>query len=413
MRERVEETAAPVIAGSRMAGPTLARLLPPPRPAPDLEVLRFRTNLFAPLHDFEPSSGKGRFDALLLPGPGLLKITVRVSFRFISGRQPGDDPFPGVQGVEASEYVWSPAEQDVYKRRYLTEIAPQWSGRYSFASTRQPTDVWEAVTVTPIVRIVEDDLRPHAVLEVHKRPSDVQPVTNFVRPREPGKPLQTYFTSDAMELDSEMDDPINEKSIQITKVHFKRGTTELDERGKRELAPILAKLTADPKLRVLLRGRASSDRKAGTTAEEGFKLNFRLSRERSQAVAAELAAAGIAADRIMQRNWGDSGTTFDEDNCRVDVSIASHEARQGAAHEFGHILGLGDEYGYSDIPGAHPGDPLRDEEYVRMVKEQTGYDLRRTSDESMMSKGATIRPWHYAPFLEALKRIAGPTWRLR
>jgi hypothetical protein len=48
-----------------------------------------------------------------------------------------------------------------------------------------------------------------------------------------------------------------------------------------------------------------------------------------------------------------------------------------------------------------------------MVKEQTGYDLRRTSDDSMMSKGATIRPWHYAPFLEALKRIAGSTWRLR
>jgi outer membrane protein OmpA-like peptidoglycan-associated protein len=270
-----------------MAGPTLARLLPPPRPAPGLEVLRFRTNLFAPLHDFEPSSGKGRFDALLLPGPGLLKITVRVRFRFISGRQSGDDPFPGVQGVEASEYVWSQGEQDVYKRRYLTEIAPQWSGKYSFMSTRQPEDVWQAVTVTPIVRIVEDDLK------------------------------QNYFTSDAMELDSEMDDPINEKSIQITKVHFKRGTTDLDERGKGELAPILAKLTADPKLRVLLRGRASSDRKAGTTAEEGFKLNFRLSRERSQAVAAELAAAGIAADRIMQRNWGDSGTTFDEDNWAI------------------------------------------------------------------------------------------------
>ena len=267
--------------------------------------------------------------------------------------------------------------------------------------------------MTPIVAIVEDDLTPHAVLEVHKRPSDVQPVTNFVRPREPGKPLETYFTSDAMGLDSEMDDPINEKSIQITKVHFKRGKTELDDRGRGELAPILAKLTADPSLRVLLRGRASSDRKAGTTAEEGFKLNFRLSRERSQAVAAELAAAGIAADRIMQRNWGDTATTSDEDNCRVDVSIAGHQARQGAAHEFGHMLGLGDEYGYTDIPGARPGDPAPRRDYVRMVKEQTGYDLRRTSDESMMSKGATIRPWHYAPFLEALKRIAGTTWRLR
>jgi hypothetical protein len=86
MRERLEATAAPAVAGPRMAGPVLARLLPPPRPAPDLEVLRFRTNLFAPLHDFEPSSGKGRFDALLLPGPGLLKTTVRVSFRFITGR---------------------------------------------------------------------------------------------------------------------------------------------------------------------------------------------------------------------------------------------------------------------------------------------------------------------------------------
>jgi hypothetical protein len=30
-----------------------------------------------------------------------------------------------------------------------------------------------------------------------------------------------------------------------------------------------------------------------------------------------------------------------------------------------------------------------------------------------MSKGGTIRPWHYSPFLEALKRIAGSTWRLR
>ena len=115
----------------------------------------------------------------------------------------------------------------------------------------------------------------------------------------------------------------------------------------------------------------------------------------------------------MIRNWGDAGSSTSEDNCRVDVSIGTHQGRQTAAHEFGHILGLGDEYGYTDMPpGARPGDPV-DPDYARMVKEQTGVDIRRTSDEGIMSKGATIRPWHYSPFLEALKAIAGPSWKLQ
>jgi outer membrane protein OmpA-like peptidoglycan-associated protein len=415
MRARVEETTTPAAATSA-APRTLARLLPPPRPAIDKDVLAFRTSLFAPRRNFEPSSGKGRFDALLLPGPGVMQITVRVRFNFISGRQAGDDPFPGIQGTDPSEFQWDPGAELAYKTRFLTEIAPQWSRRFAFESTRSPHEAWKDVTITPIVRIVEDELTPHVVLDVHKRPDDVEPVTNTVSPRDPnkpGQPLTTYFTSDNLGLEAPLDDPLNEKSIKVTKVHFKRGRTELDERGNSELAPIVTQMSAHPKSHATLRGRASSDRKAGTTVQEGFKLNLRLSRERSRAVADALEAAGIKAERILIRNWGDSGATFDEDNCRVDVAVGSHQARQQAAHEFGHIFGLGDEYGYSDIPGARPGDPLNDPAYEKMVKDQTGYDLRRTSDESMMSKGATIRPWHYSPFLEALKAIAGPSWKLR
>jgi outer membrane protein OmpA-like peptidoglycan-associated protein len=322
-----------------------------------------------------------------------------------------------MQGADPSEFVWTPAQQQQYRTRFLTEIAPQWSGKFSFVSTRTPQSAWQDVTVTPLVQIVEDDTTPHVVLDVHRRPDDAEAVTNFIRsrdPSKPGQPLESYLTSDNLRLEAELDDPIADKSVPVTKIHFTRGHTELDERGQGELAPIVAKMTADPKSHATLRGHASSDRKAGTTVQEGFKLNLRLSRERSQAVADALKAAGIEPERILIRNWGDAGATFDEDNCRVDVAVGSHQGRQGAAHEFGHVLGLGDEYGYDELPpGARPGDPVKDPEYAKMVKDQTGIDIRRTSDESMMSKGGTLRPWHYSPFLEALKSIAGPTWKLR
>lgn len=97
----------------------------------------------------------------------------------------------------------------------------------------------------------------------------------------------------------------------------------------------------------------------------------------------------------------------------MDVSVGTHQTLTGAVHEFGHMLGLGDEYGYTNLKGfPKPGEPLCDKAYVKMVKDQTGFDLVRTSDESIMSKGATVKPWHYSAFLEALKSIAGQSWKL-
>ncbi len=375
------------------------------------ELEAFRAGVFPPLRDHEPSSKIGRFDVELIPALLLLIVTVRVNLSFVSGQPP--EPFPGMLGVTPEEYVWTPQEIATFRSRFLAEVGDFWSERFVIRSTREPQEVWGGTDIHTVVRVVEDPANPHFDATVHKYPPDAQATNAFVGPLVPGKPGTASLNSNIFRLETELDDPAFEK-VPITKVHFRKGTTTLDARGRAELAPVVKRLQNEATTHVRLRGRASSDRKAGTTKEQGFRDNLRLSRGRSESVRQELLAQGIDDARIVVVNWGDAGTNVNEDNCRVDVTVGTHERGRVAFHEFGHMLGLGDEYGFSDLPGNRPGDPLRDKEYVKMVKEQTGVNLVRTADASIMSSGGTVRSWHYSAFLEALKKITAPNtdWSL-
>ncbi|MEM8997460.1 MAG: hypothetical protein AAGF23_21930 [Acidobacteriota bacterium] len=74
------------------------------------------------------------------------------------------------------------------------------------------------------------------------------------------------------------------------------------------------------------------------------------------------------------------------------------------------MLGLGDE---ASDDFAKVGEPVQNPEYAALVYWYTGHVLLRVDDESIMSRGNTVRPWHYAPFLEVLERITESSeWRV-
>jgi hypothetical protein len=85
-----------------------------------------------------------------------------------------------------------------------------------------------------------------------------------------------------------------------------------------------------------------------------------------------------------------------------------------AAHEFGHMLGLGDEYDNPSKPGAQAA-------HSGMVFQEFGYGVPRLDStrkdqfrESIMSSGGKVLPEHGVVFLEAMRRITGiDEWHLR
>jgi hypothetical protein len=68
------------------------------------------------------------------------------------------------------------------------------------------------------------------------------------------------------------------------------------------------------------------------------------------------------------------------------------EKQKGAVHEYGHMIGLDDEY---TVDGAI--------EHAAMVRSALGTTLVEGSSNDIMSGGNTIEKQHYITFLQALK----------
>lgn len=90
---------------------------------------------------------------------------------------------------------------------------------------------------------------------------------------------------------------------------------------------------------------------------------------------------------------------------KVRLGVYRTETIDTLAHEAGHMLGLGDE-AVNDFPASVNG-PLPTPDYTATVFRYTRELVRQHDDEGIMSRGSTIRFWHYTPFVETLKILTG------
>ena len=88
-----------------------------------------------------------------------------------------------------------------------------------------------------------------------------------------------------------------------------------------------------------------------------------------------------------------------------------------AAHEAGHMFGLGDEYVEEvppkDVLAKFEGDQASHDADVRSTMGDEAADELLVQDgASMMSQGSEVKPGHYVYFLRALNRTTGHTWKV-
>jgi len=149
---------------------------------------------------------------------------------------------------------------------------------------------------------------------------------------------------------------------------------------------------------------------AGVTNPDLATEKMDLARRRSEAVQSLLLDGGIESERILVRNAGMDGAAPEPAWDRVDATISIRETQLPGLHEAGHMLGLGDEYPTT----ANPAGTAVTSGYQAMLDAHGGPTLLRARNESAMSSGSTVQPWHYTPFIEALKQISNMTeWSIR
>ena len=128
-------------------------------------------------------------------------------------------------------------------------------------------------------------------------------------------------------------------------------------------------------------------------------------RARFDAITAALTAAGFTDTDARTVFVAD--TAADGQTCRV---VADNGAAQiVAAHEAGHMFGLGDEYAVgagSMITGTGrtAGQATRHDQLVRDMGLQGSV---AENNDNIMSVGNVVRPQHYATFLWALREVTG------
>jgi len=382
------------------------------------EKNRFRFRIFS-VERFRPSAGYGVFDASYLPISSIMTVVSKMKFNFLEARNTPDIFTLATMlanGQDISIFFWSEAEKRQYKRDYVDRVARRWSFQHSFRSNKPCWPFVAMPYITP--RIVDNDSDAHYMVNAYRDSGR----SNFSA-RNPG--TAGWQGSGNVDYYDVQEDPDRQSravarsererleraisTASASPITFARGSSNPDVASMVRLKTLaeLMKLKnpSDPSIPVILHGYASKEGK--------IKSNARLAHKRAFAVAAILRAQGVPQPLVVTSHGG-VGTPFDASNRKVELrpsrtfeTTYSSNRFGPAEHEFGHAIGLPDEYA-NHPAGTNLGD-----------KQQAFIDLARRAGvsppdqwgdmtSSMMSAGIDVLPRHYLTIWEALGEMTSP-----
>ena len=371
--------------------------------------------------DFHPSTGSGLFDAIYAPGDGVLTITLGIAFNFVDGN-PADPTWvasvggPAVAATYAADqFAWTPDEQKNWKENALAQVLAIWSGRYTFYTRKA---CWQD-TLPPVDVEIEILERPatgagkaHFVTTVNKWPTEPGPSDSVTPPGAAADQSTARFHESAADG---IENPDSRHRTRTTASRARYGQVDTDNprtiRFPQNVSePSAADKTAlrtfgsdarcarHPPFPVTLTGHSSSEG-ATDLNYEALRGPHAQGERRDRRGRSDAAAAERAAGRSRGRPTADWR--------RVDITVGAFEADQtSAAHEFGHMFGLNDQYptqdGGSRDVGTRVGHSALAE---RLIPGQQPILARH--DEDIMSNGEVVQPYHYVTFLEVLGVMTG------
>jgi hypothetical protein len=333
---------------------------------------------------------KVRFDATLDVPAGKLEIEMRLNW---------------------NEVRWIINKAD-FIDRYTKMIHRYWSGRYRLELVKTPAHGAPTVhAIKPAIRLVTTQNNPHYSMHV----GYFRTGASFVQDDEchiVEDDVEAKNTSFAMNLGFKISHVNNagwgyhktvykaakERFRQVAgTIPFPAGQTGITPPIQGQLGPIVAQLVQDLPLFPLIPILIIGYRTAAEATSAGLT--------RATNVRDYLVNHRVPPSQLLVREELTSGTPGVE--LRLDKSFKEQFLSQPhsfpiAAHEFGHMLGLSDEY----FAVNHPQNGPEAQAYVTYCTNKgitfAPFDANTIS---IMSMGYLVFPCHYAPFMQALEQI--------
>lgn len=393
-----------------------------PTPEEEARKTAFRARSFSAL-DFRPSAGYGKFDAYYWPSISLMATIVKMKFNYVQA-----DNTPDLMtlwsmvlsGQDITRFFWTEAEKTQFAEDYRRRVAERWSFAHTFRSTKPCWPFTASPYIAPSV--VDDAASAHFEVTVHKSPGpgiDYKSAFKAKNPATAGwRGTGNLYSSDVHEESDFNSTQVAQAERQrleravaaaaASPVLFDNNSAVVRPADVARLQTLAAAMNAknpsDPAIPIVISGFASS--------EGGRTHNEQLSEDRANAVADILRAAGVPQPLVITMR-GPIGAPNDAANRKVEVapsttfegSYASNRYSV-AEHEFGHTIGLPDEY-----LNITTGDLGAKQTAFILLAQKAGVappDQWGDTTSSQMSGGVDVLPRHYLTVWEALGAMTAP-----
>lgn len=367
----------------------------------------YRINNYVPdtVDDF------GKFDAIFDPAAKTLKADMRVKFTF------PDAPTPATADTiaERLDKVMVQATHAAYILNFISQVQAGWSGKFTFRNVRAPQSTWGKLNpITVKVNVSPVDTNQHYTMKAWLKKKDVANVSSNSDPTNPSQ--VEFFKGD---LDSSTQ-PNTGNAIygvheltrlkrNLPKIRFAPGSAKVEAKYIPDLqytSDYLRRMNI-PKFNISVAGRASK-----TGKEPG---NVTISQARADSVAAKLKEFGVTNHNVTPTGLGSAGAGPEGKWRKVDfvpaVAKGFSNVQDTTLHEFGHMMGLDDEY-------VRKGDTRKNTTQLAWMRKMLGDPAygkgkqNKYADEvtkvdplgsgSVMEGGSEVRSYHYVTLWQAL-----------
>jgi hypothetical protein len=374
--------------------------------------------------DYRASTGIGGFNVSYDPHTHTMGVLLRGAVKFVDGMDFVDGSAVAIQpaaGASATAINALPAAQrqaavaawqwtdgkDEFLQKFEGVVMGVWSAQHEFHCSEQ---YWEDLGALPSVDadVHEGDKAEsdHMAMTVYKVPKDFVGTVGVVNSGKAGwlddGATNNTMTLNSVDVDERTDDVLN------TSLDFDPEAATLKSAATAQMLAIRFQ-TGGPVCNVCHTnitqlggvGISATCRGDGADPEASAKARF-------DAVSAAFVAGGMtdAATRLTYA-YGGTGT-------QCDLKVGDGVPQIIAAHEAGHMFGLGDRYSTtagSGVSGTGPSVGLPSKHDQLATDEGLG-SAKAANDDGIMSFGNEVRPADYATFLEALADVTGVSWAL-
>ena len=367
-----------------------------------------------------------------LPAVGSIKVTLRVhiDFKDFTAADKLKEPFRSHRFTRSqlADFKWKAPEKEAFARDFQSSVQAGWSAKHTMA-TNDPTFAEHRAGVQVVVEIVDEAGKAHNSMSALKIPKG-DPADKAL-PR-----FRSSVSGDTSQLEQRdvtetettkvRDKPVTE---QIT--GFENNSAVVTPAVATQVSAVAAKIK---KANVTFGERTTPDGKkhdmqlftVGRATSPGSAVgNDKLGQQRADAVLAALLAELPGDGSGTSTTAGELNATEEEKFRRVDVIVSDMGAdgqrevtQNTAAHEAGHMFGLGDEYVDEKPPSGAVSKFTGDKSsHYGDVEAELGTEAADEtlvkSSGSMMSSGSDVLRGHYVPFLKSVEQITGKQWTVK